>query len=107
MVVSIILIVLFVGLGFLFSKGKGEFLLAGYNTMSAAEKEKYDMVAICKFMGKMMYALSFSMLFWALSDVVRMTWLLYFGLTLFLGIIIFMIIYTNTGNRFKSKKTHK
>lgn len=105
MVVSIILIILFVGLGFLFIQGKGDFLIAGYNTMSAVEKEKYDMVALCKFMGKMMFALAFSMLFWVLSDIVHMTWLLYFGLSLFLGIVIFMIIYTNTGNRFKSKKT--
>ena len=33
---------LFVGLGVLFSKGKGAFLIAGYNTMSKEKKARYD-----------------------------------------------------------------
>ena len=36
-------------------------MIAGFNTMSEEEKEKYDTVALCKFMGKTMFALSFSM----------------------------------------------
>ncbi|WP_432355477.1 DUF3784 domain-containing protein [Sporosarcina sp. A2] len=50
-------------MGTLFIKGKGAFLIAGYNTMAPEEQEKYDSIQLCKFMGKTMYALSFSMVF--------------------------------------------
>ena len=49
---------LFVGLGVLFSKGKGAFLIAGYNTMSKEKKARYDKNALCRFMGKFMFALA-------------------------------------------------
>ena len=49
---------LFVGLGVLFSKGKGAFLIAGYNTMSKEKKARYDKNALCRFMGKLMFALA-------------------------------------------------
>jgi len=94
---SILLIVL----GIVFISGKGSSLIAGFNTMSPEEKDKYDTVALCKFMGKMMFALSFSMLFWIFSAAYEMDWLLDFGTALFIGIIAFMLIYDNTGNRFK------
>ena len=89
------------GLGIIFMNGKGSILIAGYNTMSPVEKEQYDVVALCKFMGKMMFALSFSMVFWLLSDVYDNNSLFYFGLVLFIAIVVFMLIYINAGNRFK------
>lgn len=88
-------------LGFVFLNGRGSFLIAGYNTMSPEEKENYDTVSLCKFMGKMMFTLSFSMLFWILSVAYEVNWLFELGLVLFIGIIVFMLIYINTGNRFK------
>ncbi|WP_158541084.1 DUF3784 domain-containing protein [Sporosarcina sp. BI001-red] len=39
MIVFILLIILFLGLGILFINGKGHSLIAGYNTMSDEEKE--------------------------------------------------------------------
>ena len=109
-IVSIIImasvIVLFIILGIVFLRGKGSSFIAGYNTMSPEEKENYDTFALCKFMGKMMFALSFSMLFWILSIVYEMNWLLGLGLVLFIGIVVFMIIYVNTGNRFKKENTY-
>ena len=41
---------LLVILGILFLKGKGAFLIAGYNTASKAEKEKIDEKKLCKYM---------------------------------------------------------
>ena len=40
----------FVLLGVLFSRGKGAFLIAGYNTASAAERARYVEKALCRFM---------------------------------------------------------
>ncbi|HLR67587.1 MAG TPA: DUF3784 domain-containing protein [Virgibacillus sp.] len=101
MIVMMFVIGLFIVLGIFLINGKGSFLIAGYNTMSREEKEKYDTVALCKFMGKMMFALSFSMLFWAVSEAYEINWLFYFGLVLFIAIVVFTLIYINTGNRFK------
>lgn len=101
MIGIIIVIAIFIVIGIFLLNGKGAFLIAGYNTMSEEEKAKYDTVALCKFMGKMMFAFSFIMVFWLLSDLYRMDWLLYVGIALFIGLFIFMMIYMNTGNRFK------
>lgn len=101
MVIMLLVIGVFIGLGMMFINGKGSILIAGYNTMSPVEKEKYDAVALCKFMGKMMFALSFSMVFWLLSEMYNSNWLFFFGLVLFIAIVAFMLIYMNVGNRFK------
>lgn len=101
MIGMVVVIVLFIFLGIYLSMGKGSFLIAGFNTLPKEEKEKYDEVALCKFMGKIMFLLSFSMLFWVMSELYDLAWLDTLGYILFFGIILFMIIYTKTGNRFK------
>ena len=101
MIIMLLGIGLFIGLGIVFINGKGSFLIAGYNTMPPEEKDKYDTIALCKFMGKMMFALSFSMVFWIISEAYDINWLFYFGLVLFFVIVAFMLIYMNAGNRFK------
>lgn len=92
---------IFVVLGIILSNGKGSFLIAGFNTLPQEEKDKYDTVALCKFMGKTMFSLSFSMVFWILSDVYDLKWLFAIGLIFFIGIIVVTLIYVNTGNRFR------
>jgi len=96
-------VVLFVILGIIFSTGKGAFLIAGYNTASKKEKEKYDEKALCKFMGKGMFGLAFSTLLWALSDIYAIKWLFYVGLVLYIIVIIFIIVYANTSKTIKKK----
>ena len=59
------MILLFLLLGLVFSQGKGAFLIAGYNTASQAEKAKYDEKALCRCMGKLMFALAGT---WALKS---------------------------------------
>lgn len=97
----IIIIALFCFLGIILSSGKGSFLIAGFNTMSEKEKEKYDAVALSKFMGKMMFALSFSMVFFVISEAIGVKWVFIVGLILFIGIFIFTLFYTNKWGRFK------
>lgn len=101
MIGMMLVIGLFIVMGIFLINGKGSFLIAGYNTMSPEEKEKYDIVALCKFMGKMMFALSFSMLFWVFSELYEINWLFIIGLVLFIVIVVIMLVYINTGNRFK------
>ncbi|HLR61957.1 MAG TPA: DUF3784 domain-containing protein [Lentibacillus sp.] len=101
MVGTIMIILLFAVLGITLSNGNGSFLIAGFNTKSREDKEKYDTVALCKFMGKVMFVLSFSMVLWVVSEMSEIKWLFTVGLVLFFAIIISMLIYVNTGNRFK------
>ncbi len=102
-VINLIGAMAFLILAIFLLKGKGAFLIAGYNTMSDTEKAKYDEIALCKFMGKVMYGISFSLLLWALSDLLNIQVLFTIGLVLFLFLIVFVLVYSNTGNRFKRK----
>jgi len=98
-----ILILLFIALGILFSSGKGDFLIAGFNTMPKTEKDKFDKTALCKFIGKVMFALGFCTIFWVLSEIIGANWLLSAGIILYFAVIVFTLIYANTFNRFKIK----
>ncbi|MFP3894071.1 DUF3784 domain-containing protein [Exiguobacterium indicum] len=85
------------------SRGKGASLLAGYNTMSESKKETYDEVALCKFMGKIMYGISFSLLLIAFSEISGYSFLFIVGFVLLVFFIIFAGVFTNTKNRFKKE----
>ena len=99
--VIVAIVALFVVLGIVFSLGKGAFLISGYNTSSKEEKAKYDEKALCKFMGKTMFMLAFSVFLWGLSTLLNQHVIFVIGFILFIGTVIFLLIYTNTNNRFR------
>ena len=90
----------FVLLGVLFSRGKGAFLIAGYNTASAAERARYDEKALCRFMGKLMFALAACQAVMGLGAAWAGMWLYWLGIGLFLASALGGAIYANTGSRF-------
>lgn len=100
-IVDLIILIPFLIFVIFLSKGKRAFLLAGYNTMSESEKAQNDEVAMCKFMGKIMYGICLSILLWPLSEILEDQLICVFGLILFLSLIVFALVYSNTGNRFK------
>ena len=87
-------------LGLYMLQGKGTFLIAGYNTMPEEEKAKYDGPAMARFIGKLLFALAFSMLFWLAGMLLEKSWMFYIGVALFLGFTGAALIYMNTGGRF-------
>lgn len=95
-IVVTVITVLFITLGGIFYLGKGAFLISGYNTLSKEKKAKYDEKAMCKFMGKSMFALAFSVFLWGLSNLIKQPIVLAIGLILFIGTVIFIVIYANT-----------
>ena len=99
LLVSIPLLILAVYL----SQGKGAFLIAGYNTMPKEEKAKYDEVALCKLMGKVLYGICFSLVLLSLSEWLEIPALLWMGIALMIGLIVFTLVYSNTGNRFRQQ----
>lgn len=98
------MITLFILVGTMLSFGKWSFLIAGFNTLSKEEKEKYDVLSLCKFMGKFMFIVAFCILLFLLSDILMMKILFDIGITLFIISVIFVVIYSNTLDRFKKKK---
>ena len=103
MIVFLIMIALFLVLGLIFSRGKGAFLIAGSNTASKAEKARYDEKALCRFMGKIMFALTGCQGIMALGILVVGMWLFWVGIAAFLAVAFGTVIYANTRNRFQKK----
>lgn len=101
LIIHCMIIALFVILGVMFSRGKGASLIAGYNTSSKKEKEKYDRDTLCRFMGKLMFALAACWILTSVGSLLSFTLLYGIGMALFLLVIIAAVIYANTGNRFK------
>lgn len=102
MLIHIPFIALFLILGIVLRKGKGSWLIAGYNTSSKYEKSKYNEKALCRFVAKLMFFCAGCMVLFALSPVVGM-WLFWLTFFVMLVVIIAGVIYANTGNRFKKK----
>lgn len=97
------IIALFILLGIVLMRGHGANLIAGYNTMPKEQKERYDAPAMCRFMGKIMFAMAACLFVMALAEPLQLTVLFYIGLGLFFAVILFTLIYANTGNRFQKK----
>src|SRR5699024_11242437 len=68
-ILIIVITVLCLVLAVLFMNVKASFLIAGYNTMSAAQRIQYDIVALSKFLGKIMFAISGSLLLLVLGVI--------------------------------------
>lgn len=101
LVVHLIMIVVLILLGILFHFGKGADLIAGYNTLPAEKKAEYDVKKLCKYMSKLMFALAVCWMVIASSELFKTIALLWIGLCLFMLVVLFSVIYMNTGNRFK------
>lgn len=95
--ISIIISILFIlGLGYLFSKGRGGSILSGYNTMSDEDRKKIDEKALLKFTGKVMYTLSVPMfaILWSIISSEQIYY--YIGFIFSIGLAIYTVIYSNS-----------
>ena len=101
LIIHLVMMTLFIVLGIVFMSGKGAWLIAGYNTSSAYEKSRTDEKALCRFMGKGMFALAACWIPVCLSAVLDKIWLLWAGQGCFLAAVIIIVVYANTGNRFR------
>ena len=101
-VINLILTAFFVFLGVLFRRGKGLSLVAGYNTMSKAEREKIDQDKLARYMSSLMFALAACFLVSGLGALLQIMILYWIGAAAFLLVIILGLIYINTGNRIRN-----
>ena len=95
------IIVLLFCLSIVFFNGKGSFLIAGYNTKSKEGKEKYDVKALCRYMGKLLLVIIFFMLFILWGVYLEKKWLIITASIAMSIVLVFAVIYLNTGNRFE------
>ncbi len=93
----------FIILAVVFLCGKGSFLIAGYNTASAAERAKYDEKALCKAMGLFMIALAVCWLIAALGILLEIAIVQWVGMALFCIVIVIGLISINTSKKIKRK----
>ncbi|MBU9723355.1 MULTISPECIES: DUF3784 domain-containing protein [Bacillaceae] len=102
--IEVIVIVVFLSAALYLSTGKGSWLIAGFNMYPKEVKAKYNTVALCKFIGKVMFAITATIVIRMLADANGIEWLSAFGLVMFFVIIVFTLIYANTGKRFYKKQ---
>ena len=70
---------------------------------SSYEKEKYDVKALCKFMGKLMFAISFFIGLGIVGEVINKPEIHNYIPYGIIALVIFTLIYCNTNNRFEKK----
>ena len=101
MIILAVVIILFLILSIVLLMGKGAFLIAGYNTMAALEKEKYDEVALCRAMGVMMLGITGCLLLIIPSIKTNNQSFGIVATILMIVIIIAGLIYMNTSKKIK------
>jgi len=81
--------------------GRGSFLVAGYNTMSKADKEKYNTKALCKFVGAILLPFAILTPLISAAAIFGISWFAYAYIAAVAALVIFAAVYANTNNRFK------
>ncbi|MDR2204131.1 MAG: DUF3784 domain-containing protein [Nitrososphaerota archaeon] len=97
------IIVLFLVMAAFLLKGKGSFLIAGYNTMSKTEQAKYDEKALCRLTGILLLVFSFIMILWLIGAYYDIVGLFYCGIILMFASLLSFGIYANTSRRIRNK----
>lgn len=91
-------------MGWLIRDKKVTWLISGYNTASAKEKEKYDLEKLTRLMGGFLFLLGGVFLLMFLAVMIlpdqgeRIAWM---GFGLETVVIVLGLLYLNTGNRVK------
>lgn len=91
------------GLGALVRFGKASWLIAGYNTASRKEKEKYDREKLCRYTGNLIFILA---AIWTVLSILLLAFgdngtVITAGIFVFVGAAVGGVIFLNTGGRLK------
>lgn len=95
-VFAIILIII----AFFLKRGKGLWLLAGFNTMSVEERNVYDMEKIGRFISKTLTGMALCLLAFDFGLYINNIIAILFPWVVFGGIVIFILVYINS-DKFK------
>ena len=95
-VFAIILIII----AFFLKRGKGLWLLAGFNTMSVEERNAYDMEKIGRFISKTLTGMALCLLAFDFGLYINNIIAIVFPWIVFAGITVFTLVYLNS-DKFK------
>ncbi len=99
--IHLVIIALFVALGIVFLRGKGAFLIAGYNTAPEEEKAKIDARKLCALTGRLMLVLAVCWIPVTIGTATGLMWIFWLGMALFLAATVCGVILINTGDRIR------
>ena len=88
-------------MGFLFHRGKGKWLIAGYNTMTEAERRKYDEKKLMKIMSHGTFTIAGGLTLVLAGELSDRRAMLYAGFGLMTAAIIAILVLLNTRARRK------
>lgn len=88
-------------LALLLLSGRGAFLIAGFNTLPKSEQAKFDSQALSRFMGRLLLPIGLLMPAVALGGILSLSWIGLVYTVLVVGLVVFAVIYANTGKRFR------
>ncbi len=91
-----VLIALFVAFGILISMGRGQWLIAGWNTMSERERAKYDEEKLMRVVSSGMFALAGTQAVMLAAILLENKTLRIFSYVLVLVVVIVLVILANT-----------
>jgi len=97
------LLLLALGLFLINGKGRGAWMIAGYNTMRMEKQEKYDKKALCRFVGWLLIAMAACMAPILAGTYLQLAWLSACGGAAVVVMAVGAVVYANTGGRFKKK----
>ena len=90
------ILLLFALLGVVFARGKGQGLIAGYNTLSEKERAKIDEERLMKVMSRGMFALAGCMALGLIGFLTSRRELVIGCFILFAAVIVLILIFANT-----------
>ena len=91
-----IMILLFVSLGIIFAKGKGQNLIAGYNVASEKERAKYDEKKLLRIVRNGMFAFAACVAISMIGTLANSKFLMNTGYLLLFIIAIVLVVRANT-----------
>ncbi len=97
---AIVFAIILIVISFFLKRGKGLWLLAGFNTMSVEERNVYDMEKIGKFTSKTLTGMALCLLAFDFGLYINNIIVIIFPWVVFGGIVIFTLVYLNS-DKFK------
>lgn len=97
---AIVFAIMLIVISFFLKRGKGLWLLAGFNTMSVEERNVYDVEKIGKFTSKTLTGMALCLLAFDFGLYINNIIVIVFPWIVFGGIVIFTLVYLNS-DKFK------
>jgi len=101
--IHILIGLLMIVLGYMVKYRRWSWLIAGYNTSSAEEKDQYDTAALCSGVGNFLFILAALLFIAALGEYMDRAWIVSAAWIMFAAASVVFLVYANTGGRYRKE----